>query len=317
MKRSRTALIISIVIHGILLLAFIKINVQQEYRKASGAVAIDLTQQIPDKKIIFKRKMYEPVKRDIVPKNDIDRPNRPIELTTSARIVRTPSDRSTPSLKPSMMPTDLRPSFGGTQVGDLSGKFRAREIQRPMGERKSQLVEFVDKLKGKREIIYCLDISASMGAPGSNKLNLARGYLVESLSALTEKDSFNIIVFSKEIKIYSQVGKIVATKENINNAVEFLNQFTSQNIKSNTKTDLLSPILHALNMKPNIVVAVTDGLPTVGVIQPERILQNISDTNTLIKAKIFAIGMEMDEEQPEAWLLKEIAKQNNGEFQLL
>jgi hypothetical protein len=30
---------------------------------------------------------------------------------------------------------------------------------------------------------------------------------------------------------------------------------------------------------------------------------------------IFAIGMKMSMDQPEAWLLRAIAEQNNGEFQ--
>ena len=317
MKRSRTALIISVSIHAIMFIAFINVTVEQQYKKASGSVAVDLSAQIQQQKFFLKRKNLEPIKREMVQKTDIERPRNTVELTTSAKIVRTSSDRGTPTLKSSMMPTDLRPPTGGTQIGDLSGRFKAREIQRPRGIQRSQLVEFVDKLKGKREIVYCFDISASMGAPGSNKLNLARGYLVESLLALTEQDYFNIIVFSKDAKVYSSAGTIKATKENLGNAVEFLSQFTSQNTKSNIKTDLLLPILSALGMKPNIVVAVTDGLPTTGVIQPERILQSISETNAGIKAKIFAIGMEMDEEQPEAWLLKSIAEQNNGEFQLL
>jgi len=317
MKGSRTAFIVSIVIHGILMFLFVFIRIEQEYKKASGAVAVDITEQIKEKKLILKRKNLEPIKRDMVPKSDIERPIRTVELTTSARIIRTQSDRGTPVLKASNLPTDLSTPIGRTQIGDLSGNFKVREMQRPLREKRSQLVEFVDKTKGKREIIYCLDISASMSAPGSNKLNLARRYLVESLLALNEQDSFNIIVFSKDTKLYYPSGTIIATKENIGNAIEFLNQWTPQNTKSNTKTDLLSPILYALNMKPNIVVTVTDGLPTVGVIQPEKILEKIGDTNINIKAKIFAIGMEMDEEMPEALLLKEISSQNNGEFQLL
>ncbi len=317
MKGSRIALIISAIIHGLMLLIFVNIHLENEYKKASDSVAINITEQLPDKKFLLKRKMLEPVRRETVKKDEIERPMRTVELTTSAKITRTRSDRGTPSLKPSMMPTDLKAPIGDTRLGDLSGRFKAREMQKPLGERRSQLVEFVDRMKGKRQIIYCLDISASMVAPGSNKLGLARDYLVESLLALTEQDAFNIVVFSKSMQTYYPSGTILATKENIGNAIEFLDQFTPMSIKSNTKTDLLSPIISAINMKPNVVVAVTDGLPTAGEIQPERILKSISNTNSLIKAKIFAIGMEMDKEQPEAWLLKEIADRNDGEFQLL
>jgi hypothetical protein len=317
MKRPNIAFIISIAIHLIAFLAFMGVRFEGEFRKASGSVSVDITDVI-DQKLLIKRQKPEPPKPQLMErKTDIDRPNRTVELTTSAKFAPSRVDRSTPTLKGSSMPTDLRMPVGGGGIGNVTfGRGIGRvDTQRVIKERKSQLVDFVDRLKGKREIIYCLDISASMVAPGSNKLNLARNYLVESLMELTEQDSFNIIVFSRDAKVYNSGGVIQATKVNISNAVEFLNRYSPANINMNTKTDLLSPIVLALGMKPNIVVAVTDGLPTAGVIQPEKILQEIRNSN--LGVRIFAIGMEMDQDQPEAWLLKSIAEQNKGEFQLL
>lgn len=317
MKRPNIAFIISIAIHLIAFLAFMGVRFEGEFRKASGSVSVDITDVI-DQKLLIKRQKPEPPKPQLMErKTDIDRPNRTVELTTSAKFAPSRVDRSTPTLKGSSMPTDLRMPVGGGGIGNITfGHGIGRvDTQRVLKERKSQLVDFVDRLKGKREIIYCLDISASMVAPGSNKLNLARNYLVESLMELTEQDNFNIIVFSKDAKVYNSGGTIQATKANISNAVEFLNRYSPTNISTNTKTDLLSPLVLALGMKPNIVVAVTDGLPTAGVIQPEKILQEIRNSN--LGARIFAIGMEMDQDQPEAWLLRSIAEQNKGEFQLL
>jgi hypothetical protein len=318
MKRPNLAFIISIAIHLIAFLAFMGVRFEGELRRASESVSVDIADVI-DQKLLIKRQKPEPPKPQLMErKTDIDRPNRTVELTTSAKFAPSRVDRTTPTLKGSTMPTDLRmPVGGGGGIGNVTfGRGIGRvDTQRVLKERKSQLVDFFDRLKGKREIVYCLDISASMVAPGSNKLNLARNYLVESLMELTEQDSFNIIVFSKDAKVYNSGGVIQATKENISNAVEFLNRYSPANINTNTKTDLLSPIILALGMKPNIVVAVTDGLPTAGVIQPEKILQEIRNSN--LGARIFAIGMEMAQDQPEAWLLKSIADQNKGEFQLL
>ncbi|MGB9595544.1 MAG: vWA domain-containing protein [Candidatus Poribacteria bacterium] len=316
MRRSNIAFIISVALHLICLLIFMGVRVESEYRKASGSVEVDLT-KITDPKLLVKRQKPEPPKPQMMDrKTEVDRPNRVIEPTTSAKFIPTRTDRGTPALKSSMLPTDLKMPATG-DIGNVTfGQGIGRvDTQKVLKAKKSQLVDFVNRLKGRREIIYCLDISASMGAPGSNKLNIARKYLVESLMELTENDSFNIIVFSKESAVYNPSGTIMATRENISNAVSYLNQFNQTNIRTNTKTDLLSPIILALGMKPNIVVVVTDGLPTVGVIQPEKILQEIRNANT--GSKIFAIGMEMDEDQPEAWLLKSIAEQNDGEFQLL
>ena len=316
MKRSNKALIISLAIHGLALLLFINYKFDSVYKKSSGAVSIDIT-KITDPKLLVKRQVLEPVKMIPMQRTTSVTPNnRQIELTTAVQFNPTRAERGAVALKGSQMPTDLRMPAGTGIPGNFSARdFRPGEYKRILTERKSQLVNFFDKQKGKREIVYCLDVSASMSAPGSNKLNLAGNYLVESLSALSEQDSFNIIVFSKEAKVFNSRGTVQATKENVSNAVEFLNQFTPQNTKSNIKTDLLSAIVQALGMKPNLVVVVTDGLPTVGVIQPEKILQSIRDAN--LGAKIFAIGMEMDPEQPETWLMKSIAEQNNGEFQLL
>jgi len=316
MKRSRTALIMSLAIHGLALLLFINYKFDATFKKASGAVSVDIT-KITDPKLLVKRQVLEPMKMIPMQRTTSVTPNnRQVELTTAVKFNPTRVDRGSVALKGSQLPTDLRLPTGTGTLGNFAARsFNPGEHKRILTERKSQLVNFVDKQKGKREIIYCLDVSASMSAPGSNKLNLAGNYLVESLNALTEQDSFNIIVFSKDAKVFSSRGAVQATKENVSNAIEFLNQFTPQNTKSNIKTDLLNAIMLALGMKPNLVVVVTDGLPTVGVIQPEKILQSIRDANP--GAKIFSIGMEMDPEQPETWLMKSIAEQNNGEFQLL
>ena len=316
MKRSNTAFIIFLAIHLLALLIFINVKIENAYKKAAGSVSIDLNAQLDDKKLFVKRKILEPVK--IIPiqrTTNVTNTSRQIELTTAAKFNPTRADRGTVALKGSQAPTVFGLPGTGTSGNFTAREFRPKEIQRVLIERKSQLVNFVDKQKGKRDIIYCLDVSASMSAPGSNKINLAGNYLVESLNALSDQDSFNIIVFSKDSKVFHSGGTIKATKESVSNAIEFLNQYTPQNTKSNIKTDLLSAIMLALGMKPNLVVVVTDGLPTAGVIQPEKILQSIREYNT--GAKIFAIGMEMDTEQPEAWLMKSIAEQNNGEFQLL
>lgn len=317
MKRSNMAFIISAVIHVLMLLIFINVKLENAYKKASEFVAVDLNTKITDPKLLVKRQILKPMRMTPVQRaTDMTRPNRTVELTTAARITRTPADRGTVALKGSLMPTDLSLPVGTDTMGNFSDReFKPRETPRTLGVRKNQLVDFVDRTKGKRDIIYCLDVSASMCAPGSNKLNTAGNYMVESLLALTEQDNFNIVVFSKDAKVFHTGGTIQATKDNVSKAIEFLNQYTPQNTKLNIKTNLLNAIVLALGMKPNVVVVVTDGLPTAGVIQPEKILQGIREANS--GTKIFAIGMEMDSDQPEAWLMKSIAEQNNGEFQSL
>jgi len=312
LKRSNASFVISVVIHALALLIFINVRLEQAYKQASGSIPVDfkkVTETKPEK----KRPKFEPIKHNPFQRQtDMPFRVRPFEITTAARVVRTDADRGVVSFKPFLGPTDMGMP---TDMGDpLSGRSSAAK-KRPIRSGKSQLVEFIDKSKGKREIVYCLDVSASMVAPGPNKLNLSRNYLKDSLLALNDQDRFNIIAFAKDIRIFHPETSVPATKENLMDAMNFLDEYTFQNIKSNTKTDLLTALICALEMKPSIIVAVTDGLPTAGVIQPEKILQSIRERNADGNTTIFTIGMEMDMEQPEAWLMRSIAEQNNGEFQ--
>ena len=159
-----------------------------------------------------------------------------------------------------------------------------------------------------------MDVSASMGA--SRKLNLARNYLKDSLLALDgKKDTFNVIAFAQSVRVFRPGALVPATAENLSDALDFLDEYTPQNIRLNTKTDLLAGLIKALEMEPAIIALVTDGLPTAGVTQPEKIMRMVREKNIGGNVRIFAIGMEMDLEQPEAWLLRAIAEQNKGEFQ--
>ena len=214
-------------------------------------------------------------------------------------------------------PHGIDMSEEGVRMGDiLPGRSGVRGAGRRMKGGRSQLVEFVDKSRGKRRIIYCMDVSASMEA--SNKLNLARNYLKDSLLALNSRnDKFNVIAFANGVVLFRPGDPIQATEENVAGALDFLDQYTARNIQTNTKTDLLSPLMRALEMKPSVIVLVTDGLPTAGTTHPEKIIQSIREMNASNTVRIFAIGMEMDVEQPEGWLLRTIAEQNNGEFQFL
>ena len=316
MKRPNLAFTISIIFHVILFIVLMVVHKKESVRYGRPFIGIEFNVKAPEPKLKETKPKIEPVKFTIGQRSsNIRYSTKPLAFSSDPKMAVVTAARNVPvrggdSAIPFGMSAPLEGFKTDTSFSDGAG--RARGAGRYMRGGKSQLVDFVDKNKGSREIIYCVDISASMGA--SNKLNLSRSYLKDSLLALDEQDKFNMIAFAKNMEVFHTGSLLPATKENITKAMAFFDNYSSQSIKSNTKTDLLSPIIHALSMKPTIIVSVTDGLPTSGIIQPEKILQNIQENN-LSNTKIFAIGMEMDQEQPEAWLMKAIAEQNNGEYQ--
>lgn len=314
MKRSNTALIVSLIIHVLAALIFAQIYRQGVVRQSVRSIDVLLDVEIPEPRL--QRKVVK------IEQPDLDSERRTVDRRTT-RVIRIDKQMDRKTAYRNVAVTDDSTEILGIEThadlpsdGSFTLRSGARGARRGMKGGNNQLIEFVDKSRGKRKIIYCLDVSASMGS--ADRLNLARNYLKESLLALDEKkDSFNIITFSKSTRTLYSSDLLPVTKENLRSAQSFLNEYTPQNIKENTKTNLLAVLVNALEKKPNIIVLVTDGLPTAGVTNPEKIIQTIREKNIDDSVRIFAIGMEMDAELPEAWLLRTIAEQNRGEYQLL
>ncbi len=313
--RSNIAFRVSIVIHVLAALIFAQLYREAAIRKGTRSIAVDLNVKVPEPRL--QRKMVEIEQPDINPEvRTVDR-RTAREMKIDKEMDRTTAYRDVNVTDDATNIPGIETAASGFSTGDSYGlRSRARGARRSIKGGRSQLVEFVDKSRGKRKIVYCLDVSASMGA--ANRLNLARNYLKDSLLELdSKKDNFNVITFSKSTRTFYSSNLLPATKENVQSALDFLNEYTPQNIKANTKTNLLAVLIRALEMKPNIIALVTDGLPTAGVTNPEKIIQTVREKNLDNSVSIFAIGMEMDVEQPQAWLLKAIAEGNRGEYQFL
>lgn len=313
MKRTNIAFLITLVIHLIAFLIMVKVQLENTAKVGSKSLPVEFNVKAPEPKLEITKPKFEPLEYN-TSRREYSRPN-------TIKIVKFDQKMDRRTAYRDIIVTDDTAKLPdvGVSTGDLKtgGSFSLRSGAMGAGANvrggKSQLVEFVNKSRGMRKVVYCLDVSASMGA--GNKLNLARNYLKDSLFNLEEgKDMFNIITFSKDTRIFRPGDMVPMSRESLTEATDFLNQYNPQNITMNTKTDLLTPVLKAMELKPSIIALVTDGLPTAGVTNPEKILQSIKEKN--IGIKIFAIGMEMDLEQPEAWLMRAIAEQNNGEFQL-
>ena len=155
------------------------------------------------------------------------------------------------------------------------------------------MIKFIGEFKGQRQVVYCLDVSASMQVVGLKKLELAIKSIKESLLALNDDDHFNIITFSAHAK-RGKRKLAPATMKNIKAASKYLDRFTPERIAQNQGTNILEALEKALEMNPSIIVLVTDGLPTAGANKTDllfrvdmKVQHNLDRNNISVVRQIF------------------------------
>lgn len=198
-------------------------------------------------------------------------------------------------------------SGGGRGSGDGDGI--GRKLLDQLG-----IIDFLNEQGGAQKIIYCLDVSASMGI--GSKLSLSIKSIKESLLQLDDFDKFNIVTFHSNVRSFKEES-VPANASNIEKAKKFLDSFTSQNIEGNIGTDILGALKFALISNPDIIVLVTDIQPTKGEIDPDKLVAEIKKINKI--TKIYGVGIEVWEPAANgklAKLLKMLTEQNNGEMRL-
>jgi len=149
-----------------------------------------------------------------------------------------------------------------------------------------------------KEIIFVLDKSGSMQGYKLEQVKDAFGNIIEDLPP---GDYFNIIFFDSTIQSYS--GTLMeANSEQKAGALDFVNS-----LEANGGTNINEALLTALGMfnpesgKVPIIVFLTDGEPTEGVVSPYAIRQNIKDANTAHVA-IFSIAFGIEDENNYSFL---------------
>ncbi len=183
------------------------------------------------------------------------------------------------------------------------------------------IIKFLNDLDGPQNVVYCLDVSASMQAAGLNKLELALNAVKDSVLMLGSDDKFNIVPFSTTAKIMSE-KLLPADEKNIKHALWYLDRFTPASIQNNRGTNILEALKTALAHESSVIVLVTDGLPTTIQGQeietnPENILALVQEQNVQ-NARIYVVALEIDlRTSPGAYLLESIAIQNNGDLKVV
>ncbi|MDE0009708.1 MAG: hypothetical protein OXU36_01105 [Candidatus Poribacteria bacterium] len=185
------------------------------------------------------------------------------------------------------------------------------------------IIDFLNELEGPKEVVYCLDITASMVAAGMKKLPLAINALKDSMLMLGNEDTLNLVTFSARAEAMHKT-MLPANAANIERTLKYLNRFTPRSIQGNEDTNILPALEAALAFEPTVVVLITDGLPQVDLddtvyieTSPRKILDAVRERN-IGNAAIYVVGFEIDLKHSRgAKLLVSLAEENNGKIKAI
>ena len=154
-----------------------------------------------------------------------------------------------------------------------------------------------------KDIVFVLDTSGSMSG---EKIEQAKKALDFCVNNLNTKDKFSIITFESDVEKFSE-KLLSANNENIENATDFI-----EKISASGGTNIYDALLSSLELfsdstNPKIIVFLTDGQPTVGVTNVDKILNAVSERNEDSRIFVFGVGYDVN-----THLLDKISEQNKG-----
>jgi Ca-activated chloride channel family protein len=158
-----------------------------------------------------------------------------------------------------------------------------------------------------KDIVFVLDTSGSMADEG--KMEKARKALLFGVNTLRDADRFNIINFAGEERLMES-GLIRADAAGRTRGLEFV-----RNLRPSGGTNINDALRAAVRQfdggdRPKILVFMTDGLPTVGETDIEKIAANFSDSKKSANGlRMFPFGVGYD---VNTRLLDRLAAENNG-----
>lgn len=165
--------------------------------------------------------------------------------------------------------------------------------------------EVTDREIVNKDIVFVLDTSGSMADEG--KIDKARSALLFGIRGLNNGDRFNVINFAGEEHLMES-GLIKADKSGIAKGVEFV-----EKLKPNGGTNINDALKAALKQFDNsdrakMLVFLTDGLPTVGESDVDKIVENAKQVK-VENLRLFPFGVGYD---VNTRLLDKLATANKG-----
>ncbi len=137
-----------------------------------------------------------------------------------------------------------------------------------------------------KDVVLVLDTSGSMDGAKLVQVKAAASYVLDHLAA---RDRFNIVTFNSATRLFADRPVDLSRRPE---ARDFVAWLTAQG-----STDINRALLEALAgadpMRPTVLIFLTDGLPTAGEVNPDRIVANVS--RSAAKAvRLFAFGVGYD-----------------------
>ena len=156
-----------------------------------------------------------------------------------------------------------------------------------------------------KDIVFVLDTSGSMADEG--KMDKARKALLFGIRSLRDGDRFNVINFSGEEHLMER-GLINANADGKKRGEEFVNK-----LQPTGGTNINDSLIASLKQfekgdRPKMLVFMTDGLPTVGETNVDKIISNLKSHKN-VDVRIFPFGFGYD---VNTTLLDKIGSENSG-----
>lgn len=162
-------------------------------------------------------------------------------------------------------------------------------------------VEVDPEMRIAKDVILVLDRSGSMEG---EKFRQAQESLQFILDHLNPEDRFNIIVFSTGTNSYASSLRPASEAKEASRWVDSLSAKGSTDIN----LALLEAVSMASKERPTMIIFMTDGLPTEGITDTARIVDNIEDaSHDNVRLFAFGVGYDVD-----TFLLDTLAQENHG-----
>lgn len=165
--------------------------------------------------------------------------------------------------------------------------------------------ELTEQEYAAKDIVFVLDTSGSMQTDG--KIDKARAALQFGIRTLRPDDRFNVISFAGEERLM-ETGLIAADERGRARGETF-----AKSLRATGGTNINDSLRAALKQfgpsgRPQMIVFMTDGLPTVSETNVERIIENVrKERPSGVRIFTFGVGYDVN-----TALLDKIAAENNA-----
>ena len=137
-----------------------------------------------------------------------------------------------------------------------------------------------------RDIVLVLDTSGSMDG---EKLEQAKSALIYILKHLNPADRFNVIAFSSDVRTYARA---LQSTEDVDRAIDWVYSLEALG-GTNIYLALSEALAQANPNRPAVIIFMTDGLPTEGIVDEQSLLDTLTQ-EAPASARIFPFGVGYD-----------------------